>query len=187
MTTDAFGRRVDPEDPDPIAALIKVVNAEADDNMKVRRGVVVFGRTMGRVIWGLIGVFLAVVVAGAVGYSLIAAQANRNTLGLRVGCVLLTNAVIQAGVGGQRNDTPAGRAQAELTRLVYIGIGRSWTPTERARAASLQAVIAAAGGIIKTPNCDEVARHPERYRTLLVLETDGTPQGKQAEPVHPNP
>ncbi len=108
--------------------------------------------------------------------------AERNTEAIRVGCTLLTNIIIESGAGGQRSTSKAARAQAKLSALYVRVIGRSMTIAEQREARRLAAVVASAGGIVTTPDCNEVALHPERVKELLVRRTATPPT-----PVHPNP
>ncbi len=185
--TDPFGRRVDTTARDRIGAIADFVEAEAADNRRMRAAVIRFGDRTSKLAWASVALVIVIVVVAATGYDRLNALAHRNTDAIRVGCTLLANAVIQSGSGGQRNDTAAGKAQAELTRLAYIGISRSWTPAERARAIRLQAIIQKAGGVVATPDCDAVAEHPERVKALFELRTKVQELTTPPAPVRPNP
>lgn len=97
--------------------------------------------------------------------------AVRNTLAIRVSCTLLTNAILESGAGGsgQPARTPAAKAQRANTEL-YIGaiVRRLLTPAERGTLRENARIVAKAGGVISTPDCDEVAKHPERVRELAL-------------------
>lgn len=115
----------------------------------------------------------------------VARIAAKNTVAIRVGCTLIVNLITDAGVGVQQTDdqiTDRQRAQQALNDLLVLAITqRILTSSERARARHLARVIARAGPLVSTPDCNEIARHPERV--LSELPDDGA----IIAPAHPNP
>lgn len=112
--------------------------------------------------------------------------AAKNTLAIRVGCTLIVNLITDAGVGEQPSDTQPSerqRAQQALNDLLVLAITqRVLTAPERARARRLARVVASAGALVSTPDCDEIAKHPEDV--VSELPGDGA---VILAPVHPNP
>lgn len=110
--------------------------------------------------------------------------AERNTEAIRVACTLLVNIIIESGAGGQRNTSKAAQAQAQLSALYIRVIGRSMTAAEQREARRLAAVVASSGGIVTTPDCNQVALHPENVRELIVRRAAVAATSTR---VHPNP
>ncbi len=142
----------------------KALAAERKVNQAMRAAVIAAGDKIAIVVRSLIALVL---VGGAIAYYLI----QRNTQAIRTSCTLLTNAVLQSGGGGtgQAPTSPAAAAQRDNTAILVAAIARKLlTREERARMRTNAAVIADAGGVVAIPDCDEIARHPDRVRELLL-------------------
>ncbi len=113
----------------------------------------------------------------------VARVADKNTIAIRVSCTLTVNLITDADVGKPSAvPTERQRAQRALNDLLVLAITqRVLTAPERARARRLARTIARGGPLVSTPDCDEIAKHPERV--LSELPGDGAIQ----PPVHPNP
>lgn len=107
-----------------------------------------------RVIWHLRALVAVVFVSACLFTYLLARQSDvsdRNQQAIRVGCVLLSNAIVQSGASS------AGTS-ARRTQLFIAAARRSMTPKERAEFDSL-----APGGppTLDIPDCDRIAKHPD--------------------------
>lgn len=102
-----------------------------------------------------------------------AALAQKNTEAIRVGCILLTNAILESGAGGdgQAPTSPAAKAQRQITAIYVQVIGRSMTSAEVAEVKRLSKIVAKAGGVVSTPDCNEIAAHPDGVKELLLSKT----------------
>lgn len=157
-----------------IDRIAKALERERTANRELREAVVTYGR---RMTWLMRTVIALGLMSALVGGWFTAQQmelAERNREAIRVACTLLTNAILESGAGGldQPARSPAARAQRENTAILVQAITRNLlTASERKQMAENARVIAKAGGVISTPDCDAVARHPERVRELELGET----------------
>jgi hypothetical protein len=165
---------------------------ERQANRELRVAVIDYGRKTGWVLRAVTVLALLAIAGGAVGYSQLreiaarnAATAKRATEAVRVSCTLLTNAIIESG-GGGRDQAPASeaaRAQRQITAILVGAINRGLlTDAERAEVKRLGEIVARAGGVISIPDCNEIARHPERVRELLLSETRSPARRSPAAP-----
>ena len=153
---------------------VKARKEEAKETAKLRGAVLHWS---GRTAW-IVRLFIVLVIvlaaAGGLAYDRISKYAKQNREGIRVGCILLTNAILETGAGGndQPARTPAAKAQRENTQI-YVGaiVRRLLTSEEREKLAENAAIIAKSGGVVSTPDCDEIAAHPERVKRLVLGKT----------------
>ncbi len=85
---------------------------------------------------------------------------KRNGIAIRVGCTLLSNAIIQSGAA-RNGKPPKITAQTRLTALLVKSIVSQMPAVDQRRVRRLQAQVARDGGPVKLPSCDKVARDPE--------------------------
>jgi hypothetical protein len=121
------------------------------------------GRKLRRIIWGLI---VMVLVGLAFGYYFV----TRNTEAIRVSCIIITNAVIESGAGGSQaqSTSEAGRLALERTAILISGIKLS--PAKMARVNYLSHRIEELGGVVSVPDCDEIAKNPDRVEALYLKD-----------------
>ncbi len=169
-----------PDDPDlgiahdvdaHIDRLERSYRKEREANRAMREAIVEHGGKLAIVVRLLVALVLVMALVGAVFFDRLTNLAQSNREAVRVSCTLLTNAILESGAGGsdQPARTRAARAQRDSTEL-YIGaiVRRLLTPAERKTLRENARVVAKAGGVISTPNCDAVAKHPERVRELVL-------------------
>lgn len=151
-------------------ALERESNAHAKErhaNRAMREAVITFGGRMRIVVWMILALVGSM---AALAYYFI----DRNRDAIRVSCTLLGNAVIESGGGGteQIPTSPAAKAQRENTTILVAAIDRELlTSEERATLARNARIVAKAGGVISIPDCNEIARHPDRVLELLLNRT----------------
>lgn len=157
-----------------IARIEAALNKERVANRELREAVITYGRRMTILMRVGIVFGLAATTLGAVLLLQQRAFAERNREAVRVSCTLLTNAILESGGGGtgQPARTPAARAQRENTAILIAAINRELlTARERRTLVRNASIVAKAGGVLSTPDCDEVAKHPERVREIELGET----------------
>lgn len=95
------------------------------------------------------------------------AAAAKATLGVETACSLLVNFARQAGAGNaQTGASEASKLNRELTVLVVDQVIRLSPPDVRARITSLYHRLRKAGGIIRFPDCEQLARDPQSVKQL---------------------
>lgn len=127
-----------------------------------------------KVRWLLWGILISI-LAGAVVFTLLALEqqdlgeknrrltqsnlrlAKQNQRAIKVGCVLLDNAIRETGA-----DQPP--AQRELIGIAYRVIARVGTPAERRRIADLQRILGRRAAT--RPDCEQVATNPDSVKAL---------------------
>lgn len=160
----------------------------AKANRDLRLAVIDHGRKTSMVFRAVVVLALVSLALGGFVVSHTRALAERNREAVRVSCTLLTNAIIESG-GGGRDQVPASEAaeaQRKITAILVGAINRGLlTDAERAEVKRLGVIVAQAGGVIAIPDCDAIARHPERVRGLLLGDTRKLERRALDRPVRP--
>lgn len=151
----------------------RYLEALEDRYLRLLRNTVRFGATIG------LGVLLAFIGFGFQVRSLEAAKrridetariarakADRNSNAIRVGCTLLSNAIIQSGSATAAGEQPRPSTQQKLNSLLIGSIVRGLPAADRERAQRLLRQLRREGGPLTLPSCDDVAAHPERVKAL---------------------
>lgn len=104
-----------------------------------------------------------VIVVGAVvftwSYYRTSSLAEKNELGIEVGCTLLRDAILSSGAASDPNAVKPS-PQQELTAALVGHILRDMPASERREALRLQREVQKRGGVI-VPDCRLIALHPE--------------------------
>lgn len=174
-----------------LARLQEGYEKERRANREMRLAVLDFGRKTSVILWSGVALSIMCVAFGAFMYArqadlnkktaAIAEQNHqlilqskrlgvKNTEAIRVGCTVTKNAILQSGASSasRRPSTPAARAQGEINAILVGAIVRSLLSRgQQARLGELQRVVTRAGGLVSIPDCDQIARHPERVGELL--------------------
>ncbi len=156
--------------------LERAYQAERQANREMREAVIAYGQKITNNARARVAVGLIALVVIAVLLDRLADLAHRNREAVRVSCTLLTNAILEPG-----GTTAAAVAQRENTEIFIGAINRNLlTERERVTVQRNAAIIMKAGGVISTPACNEIARHPERVRELLLNRTTEPPRRSPA-------
>lgn len=156
---------------DPTFAYLELIGEGYDEG---RREVIRVNTRVRLYLYGLVAVVVALAVFATVSFWRQAdlndqtrALAQSNRTGIRVGCTLLTNAIIQSGGA---DPAPGNRPtpQAQLTGHYIRVIQRVSTPAERRVQRRLIRLAAKAGPVIKVPDCTQIALHPDRVKALAL-------------------
>ena len=135
----------------------------------VLEAVGVYGRRMTILFRLVIALGIIAAVVAGVQFNRLANLAKSNREGIRVSCVVISNAIIQSGASGASTNTPASRATREIQEIYVRAIQRQLLTTEDlARVKYLSRIVVRSGGLVAVPDCDEIAQHPERVKRLVL-------------------
>jgi len=136
----------------------QALNIERQKNAAMRKAILKHARSVRIVYW--FGAVLATAMFG-LGFYLI----QRNREAIEVSCLVVVQVVRDSGANsGKPRETPVGKAQARVTAAFYRELLGEMTPERRAKVLRDLAFIRRSGGAIPEPNCEQVARDPDRVR-----------------------
>lgn len=155
---------------DLIFAYLVVIGESVDEG---RREIFRFNDRVRVILRWLVAIVLALALVATVSFwrqadlnAQTKALAERNRTAIRVGCTLLSNAIIQSGAAGDMQ-SPQGRLTAHYIHVIR----RVETPAERRTERRLLKLAAKAGPVIRPPDCERIALHPESVRALRLKVT----------------
>jgi hypothetical protein len=123
------------------------------------------GDRTSRLLWA--GAIIALLAGVFVGVSILrwSQFAERNRLGIRVNCLVLTDKLYAAGAAVPPKGyklTEAAKASRRNQGILVGIVTRDATPGEKKKLMDNNVIIAQEGGPITAPDCEDVARNPER-------------------------
>jgi hypothetical protein len=150
---------------DLIFAYLEVIGEGVDEG---RREIFRFNDRVRVILRWLVAIVLALALVATVSFwrqadlnAQTKALGERNRTAIRVGCTLLSNAIIQSGATGNMQ-SPQGRLTAHYIAVIH----RMSTPAERRTERHLLKLASKAGPVIRPPDCERITLHPGSVKAL---------------------
>jgi len=126
--------------------------------IETRNALIKFGKVTKLI---MVGFAIALTIIAGFGYYLI----DRNREAIEVGCLVVVRVVRDSGANsGKPKETPAAQASARNTARFYKTLLGMMSPSDREATLRDLAIVRKAGGPIPEPQCEEVARDPDKVR-----------------------
>lgn len=162
-------------EPRQIESINEFVSAAVEHHVSLQVGTLVrvirrTGNRISRLLWGGAAVALVAGIVAAMIFWQLADLARKNQRGVRVSCLLLSDKLFQSGGAAAPKGfklTEAAVASRRNSKILIGIVARGATAAEERKLTANNKIIAAAGGPIVPPDCDDVASHPARVEREL--------------------